>query len=97
PPASGDKKPFVERMFGTFTRERAALLDGFAGHNVAQAAKLRQAAKVRTGRAVIVPELTAAELQVVINAWLDGVYHVRDHAGTGASPIARWTNSPRPA
>ena len=28
PPASGDKKPFVERMFGTFTRERAALLGG---------------------------------------------------------------------
>lgn len=97
PPASGDKKPFVERMFGTFTRERAALLGGFAGHSVAQAAKLRQAAKVRTGRAVIVPEMTAAELQGVINAWLDGVYHVRPHSGTGMAPMARWTASPRPA
>jgi len=97
PPASGDKKPFVERMFGTFTRERASLLKGFAGHSVAQAAKLRQAAKVATGRAVIVPELTAAELQAIIDAWLDGVYHVREHGGTGASPMARWTASPRPA
>lgn len=97
PPASGDKKPFVERMFGTFTRERAALLDGFTGHNVAQASKLRQAAKVRTGRAVIVPEMTAAELQGVINAWLDGVYHLRSHAGISVSPMERWTNSPRPA
>lgn len=97
PPASGDKKPFVERLFGTFTRERAALLKGFAGHSVADAAKLRQAAKVRTGRAVIVPEITSAELQGVITAWLDGVYHVREHSGTGAAPIARWTNSPVPA
>ena len=97
PPASGDKKPFVERMFGTFTRERAALLAGFAGHSVAEAAKLRQAAKVATGRAVIVPELCAAELQAVITAWLDGVYHQRVHGGTGASPLARWTNSPQPA
>lgn len=97
PPASGDKKPFVERMFGTFTRERAALLAGFAGHNVAQAAKLRQAAKVATGRAVIVPEIGAADLQVIINSWLDGVYHQRAHGGTGASPLERWTNSPVPA
>jgi len=97
PPASGDKKPFVERMFGTFTRERAALLGGFAGHSVADAAKLRQAAKVRTGRAVVVPEMSAADLQGVIDAWLDGVYHVRAHAGIGMAPIARWTSSPRPA
>ena len=97
PPASGDKKPFVERMFGTFTRERAALLGGFAGHNVAQAAKLRQAAKVRTGRAVVVPEISAADLQGLINAWLDGVYHLRVHTGMGASPLERWTNSPQPA
>lgn len=97
PPASGDKKPFVERMFGTFTRERASLLKGFAGHNVAQAAKLRQAAKVATGRAVIVPEMTADDLQGIIDAWLDGVYHVRSHSGTGAAPLTRWTNSPKPA
>ncbi len=97
PPASGDKKPFVERMFGTFTRERAALLDGFAGHSVADAAKLRARAKKVTGRAVVVPTMSASELQSVITAWLDGVYHVREHSGTGASPMARWTNSPRPA
>lgn len=94
PPASGDKKPFVERMFGTFTRERAALLAGFAGHSVAQAQKLRAAARQRTGRQVIVPEMTAAELQAVIDNWLDGVYHQRVHSGTGAAPIARFMASP---
>lgn len=97
PPASGDKKPFVERMFGTFTRERAELLDGYAGHSVAEAAKLRGKAKAATGRAVIVPTMTAAQLQAVINNWLDGTYHVRTHSSIGASPLSRWTNSPRPA
>lgn len=97
PPGSPEKKPFVERMFGTFTRERAELLAGYVGHNVAEASKLRARAKKVTGRAVIVPELTADQLQAVIDAWLDGVYHVRPHSSTGAAPIARWTGSPRPA
>ncbi|MDQ1229292.1 Mu transposase C-terminal domain-containing protein [Sphingomonas sp. SORGH_AS_0879] len=97
PPASGDKKPFVERMFGTFTRERAELLGGYIGHNVAEAQRLRARARKETKRPVIVPELTADELQAIINNWLDGVYHVRTHSSLGASPMARWTNSPRSA
>ena len=97
PPASGDKKPFVERMFGTFTRERAELLDGFIGHNVAEAQKLRARARKETTRPVIVPKLSADELQAIINNWLDGVYHVREHSSLGVTPMARWTNSPRPA
>ncbi|WP_343526931.1 DDE-type integrase/transposase/recombinase [Sphingomonas sp.] len=97
PPASGDKKPFVERMFGTFTRERAELLGGYIGHNVAEAARLRAVARKETKRPVIVPELSADELQAIISNWLDGVYHVRTHSSLGASPMSRWTNSPRAA
>jgi len=97
PPASGDKKPFVERMFGTFTRERAELLGGYIGHNVAEASRLRAVARKETKRPVIVPELSADELQAIVTNWLDGVYHVRDHSSLGASPMSRWTNSPRPA
>lgn len=97
PPASGDKKPFVERMFGTFTRERAELLDGYIGHNVAEAQRLRAVARKETTRPVIVPELSADELQAIISHWLDGVYHVRTHSSLGVSPMARWTNSPRAA
>ncbi len=97
PPASGDKKPFVERMFGTFTRERAELLGGYIGHNVAEASRLRAVARKETKRPVIVPELSADELQAIVTNWLDGVYHVRAHSSLGASPMSRWTNSPRAA
>ena len=97
PPGSPEKKPFVERMFGTFNRERAALLAGFTGHSVADAQRLRGKAKKATGRAVIVPELTGPELQTIIDNWLDGVYHQRVHSGIGVAPIARYTASPVPA
>jgi len=97
PPGSPEKKPFVERLFGTFTRERASLLAGFAGHSVADAQRLRAAAKKRTGRAVIVPEMTPDDLQVVIDNWIDGVYNLRVHSGTDAAPIARFLASPVPA
>lgn len=91
PPGSPEKKPFIERVFGTFTRERAALLPGFAGHNVAQAQKLRARAKKETGRAVVLPELEPAELQAILDNWVDGTYHQREHGGIHATPLARWT------
>lgn len=97
PPASPEKKPYVERLFGTFTRERAQLLAGFAGHNVAQAQALRAKAKKETGRAVIVPQLDAAELQAVLDAWTDGVYNQRAHGTTRQPPLARWLGSPAPS
>ncbi|MEA3017327.1 MAG: putative transposase [Sphingomonadales bacterium] len=97
PPGTPEKKPFVERLFGTFTRERAALLGGFAGHNVAQAQQLRSKAKKETGRAVIVPELEPAELQAILDAWVDGVYHRREHSGIRTTPMQRWLASPVPA
>lgn len=97
PPASPEKKPHVERLFGTFTRERASLLDGFVGHSVAEASRLRGRAKKMTGRAVIVPKMTEGELQAAIDAWIDGVYHQRVHSTTGMTPMARWMNSPQHA
>ena len=92
--ASPWEKPFVERLFGTFTRECAELLDGFAGHNVAEASRLRAAAKKRTGRAVIVPELAPEQLQAICDHWVDGEYHQRIHSTLGMTPMARWLASP---
>jgi transposase InsO family protein len=97
PPGSPWKKPFVERVFGTFTRERAELLPGFAGHNVADAQKLRARAKKATGRAVITASMSSAELQAVLDAWVDGVYHQRRHGSLNQSPMQRWQASPVPA
>ena len=95
PPGTPEKKPFVERLFGTFTRERAELLDGFSGHNVAEAQQLRAKAKKETGRAVIVPQLEPEQLQQILDAWTDGVYHQRVHSGIRTTPMARWMSSPQ--
>ncbi len=93
-PGHPEDKPFVERLFGTFMRERASLLPGFAGHNVAQAQALRAAAKKKTGRAVIEPKVHSAALQEVINGWIDGEYHLRVHSTLGMSPMEKWQRSP---
>lgn len=97
PPASGDRKPFVERLFGTFTRERAELLEGYSGHNVAEAQKLRARARDRTGRAVITAGMTAQALQDVLSSWVEGVYHLRTHSALRTSPMRKWQSSPVPA
>lgn len=96
PPGSPWKKPFVERLFGTFTRERAELLGGYSGHSVGEAQRLRAAAKHRTGRAAIAPEMTAAELQAVLDAWVAGVYHQREHGTTRHAPLVRARATPAP-
>jgi putative transposase len=96
-PGSPEKKPYVERLFGTFTRERAELLDGFAGHNVAEAQALRAKAKKETGRAVIVPQLTGEQLQAILDAWTDGVYNQREHGTTRQAPLLRWLGSKVPS
>ena len=88
-PGSPEQKPFVERMFGTATRGRLRLLKGFTGHNVAEAAALRSAAKKRTGRAVIETGITAAELQEILSNWVEGRYNQRSHSGTGQAPLVR--------
>lgn len=97
PPGSPEKKPFVERLFGTFSRERLPILSGFAGHNVAQAQELRARAKKETGRAIIAEHLTPTQLQEILTAWVDGNYNVRPHGTTRVAPLQRWLASPVPA
>lgn len=96
-PGSPEKKPYVERLFGTFTRERAELLDGYSGHNVAEAQSLRARARKETGRAVIVPRLTADELQAILDGWTEGVYNQRLHSTTRQAPLLRWMSSKVPS
>ncbi len=93
-PGSPEQKPFVERLFGTFTRQRAVLLPGFTGHNVAQAQQLRARARKETGRAEIFAQITAEELQVILDNWTIGVYEQRVHGGIGIAPLAKAMRSP---
>jgi len=96
-PGTPEDKPHVERLFGTFNRERASLLPGFSGHSVADAQKLRAKAKKQTGRAEITPGISSQQLQVVLDAWVDGEYHQRTHSTLKMSPMEKWQRSPRPA
>lgn len=95
-PGHPEDKPHVERLFGTFNRERASLLKGFLGHNVAQAQQLRARAKKEKGRAVIEAAIDSEELQRILDAWVDGEYHQRAHSSLGMSPMAKWQSSPAP-
>lgn len=96
-PGTPEDKPHIERLFGTFMRQRASLLPGFAGHNVAQAQKLRAKARKKTGRAEIATSITGAQLQGILDAWVDGEYHQRTHSTLKMSPMERWQRSPQPA
>lgn len=96
-PGTPEGKPYVERLFGTFTRERAELLDGYAGHNVAEAQALRAVAKKRTGRALVVPALEPEELQAILDNWTEGVYNHREHSGIRMTPFRRWTSCTTPS
>ncbi|WP_289145048.1 Mu transposase C-terminal domain-containing protein [uncultured Sphingobium sp.] len=96
-PGHPEDKPHVERVFGTFNRERASMLKGFLGHNVAQAQQLRARAKKQTGRAVIEAGIDSAELQRILDAWVDGTYHQRKHSMIGMPPMEKWQRSPQPA
>lgn len=100
PPGSPERKPFVERLFGTFTRQRLNLLEGFTGHNVAQAQQLRGKAKKETGRAAIVASVTPEQLQAYLDNWTTGTYETAIHGSTGVAPLIRAGQSPvaaRPA
>ncbi|MGE4321784.1 MAG: Mu transposase C-terminal domain-containing protein [Sphingobium sp.] len=96
-PGHPEDKPHVERLFGTFNRERASMLTGFIGHNVAQAQQLRARARKKTGRPVIEAGIDSAELQRILDAWTEGTYHQRRHATIGMSPMDKWQRSPQPA
>lgn len=97
PPASGDKKPHIESVFRTFQNQRTELFDGYLGHSVAEAQKLRAKARKDSGRPVIEARMSPAELQSALDGWTDGVYHLREHGSLRMSPMRKWQSSPVPA
>ena len=93
PPYSPEKKPFIERFFGTLTRGLLAYLPGFAGHDVAQrqAIRARRSFAERRGESeadAFQVELPAAELQARIDAWIETIYEREPHDGLdGRTPF----------
>lgn len=93
PKFSPEKKPFIERFFGSFSRGLVELLPGYSGHNVAQAAAIRS--RTSFAKALMTPgattgvKLTAAEFQAICDRWLTDYYENREHSGIGTTPALR--------
>ena len=90
PAYQGWKKPFVERNFRTALHGFIANLPGFIGHNVSEAAKIRERAGHAPGRGMrrnmrrlYRIELTAPELQELLDQWVEHVYGNTKHSGLG--------------
>lgn len=99
-PFSPWQKGFVERHIQTLLHSCLEFLDAFIGHNVAerQALRARQTFAeqlFKKGTAVKV-DLTAEELQRLLDAWIAGTYEQREHKGIGMTPFekaASWTGT----
>ncbi|MBA5777441.1 DDE-type integrase/transposase/recombinase [Stappia sp. F7233] len=83
---SPTEKGHVERVIGTFQHNFAPQLPGYVGHDVAErkAIEGKKAFSERLGAddaELFGVELTAAELQAIIDEWLEVYYHERPHGG----------------
>jgi putative transposase len=95
PPYSGDKKPFIERSFGTLQRDLMPFLPGFIGHNVAdrKAIESRKSFAKRLGEddaKAFAIELSHPLLQEAIDKWVSNRYSHTEHGGlNNISPFQR--------
>lgn len=95
PPFSPERKPFIERAFGTFARDLQELCPGYIGHSVAdrKAIESRRSFAERfmgTGGDPIEVAMTAEDFQIFCDKWTDAVYAHEPHRGLGGvSPFDR--------
>lgn len=86
-PFSPWEKPFIERVFGTFSRHALELLPGFSGHDVAQAQAIRArksfAEQLHAKNKVVEAKITSAELQDFCDRWVNEYYMHEPHSGDG--------------
>ncbi len=101
-PFTPEGKPHVERAFGTLTRDLSERLEGYIGHNVADRKaienRLSFAQRLEKSGDVVPVKLSAAELQAIIDEWVENKYHQAPHAGLdGLTPLqvlAAWSGPP---
>jgi len=99
PAFSGDRKPFIERAFRTFSHDLVEMLDGYCGHSVADRKAIESrksfAERLMGKDEVIEAKLTAQELQQFCDRWC-AAYHDRVHGTLGKSPnqvVNEWTGA----
>lgn len=101
PPFSPEKKPYVERVIGTMQRDLMAILPGFGGHNVADRQRIRDQKDfaARLGEKedkTFSVELTAEQLQDMMNQWAADKYGNRVHSTIGVTPNEKAASWPHP-
>jgi len=84
-PFASEEKGTVERQFRTMLHGVLELLPGFIGHNVAQAQQIRSMSsfseRIMTKGEVVEVEMTAAELQAILDRWANVMYAQDVHSG----------------
>lgn len=96
-PFSPERKPYVERVFGTFNHDLIKLLEGYIGHDVATRQEIRgqnsfSDRMFKKGSVVEVGSLSSAELQGFCDDWAK-IYNHEPHEGMGGErPFERVTN-----
>lgn len=92
PPFTPEHKPFIERFFGTMLRDIFEILEGFCGHNVAQAQAIRNrtsfAKRLYPGKrnedaGTVDLRMTPEQLQALLDRWCEDRYAMRPHGGLG--------------
>ncbi len=100
-PYSGEQKPFIERYFGTVSRDFFETLPGYIGHNVAEAQKIRERVsyerrkelekagdKEKADQELFRVALTGTQLAEATQQYLR-VYRDTKHSALGCSPYEK--------
>ena len=97
---SPEKKPHIERFFGSLSVGLFEELSGYIGHSVAgrKAIESRKSFAQRFGKRdeVIEIGLSSVGLQELCDKWIENIYHQRIHRSLGKSPEAKAAESTRP-
>lgn len=92
-PFSPWEKGHVERFIQTYLHSMLEMLDNFIGHSVADRkqieAKRTFAENLFKKNAVVKVDMTVAEMQLLTDQWIEGVYMMREHKSLGMSPLEK--------
>lgn len=100
---SGWEKPHIERFFRTLSHGLIELLPAYVGHCVADrqviearksfAERLEEKRKPNAEKEIYELAMTAAELQTLLDDWLDARYHNRKHSSLGITPNEKYQSA----
>jgi transposase InsO family protein len=97
PKYAPEKKPHIERLFGTFSTGLEELLPGYCGHSVKDRQSIRAreiwSSKIMAPGDVVSVSLTFDELQALCDQWIE-IYENTPHSGlNGKTPLQKFKES----